>query len=191
MEYFMKRLHKTVNECKTFEILKLIYLFTLPFILSCSSQVTNDKNLINTTGAMLPNIGIGETVKVKLQFEQLDIKRGTIVAYKAINQTSNQEYNDLKRVIGIPGDQVSVLGLEVFINGKQLRQIKKDISPSLKVGNFPQYDFDVFEEENESSKYLVAYERDSFALIDSKKVEVLLGVDEYFVLGDNRCFSCD
>lgn len=83
-------------------------------------------------------------------------KRGDIVAFLP-NGNQNSHYY-LKRVIGLPGERIQIIGGYVYINGELLK---------------------------EDESY------DKIADAGIAAAEVVLGNDEYFVLGDNRNNSED
>jgi signal peptidase I len=83
-------------------------------------------------------------------------KRGDIVAFLP-NGNKNSHYY-LKRVVGLPGEHIQIIGGYIYINGELL-------------------------EEDE--------EYDKIADAGIAGNEIILGSDEYFVLGDNRNNSED
>ena len=110
--------------------------------------------------SMEPNFPNGEyllTDKVTYRFGEP--KRGDVIVFKA--PTGNgDEY--IKRIIGLPGETITVRNGKVYINGKELREIYiPDISPTYGSN---------FLEENEV---------------------FTVPAGNYFVLGDNRPHSSD
>jgi len=110
--------------------------------------------------SMMPNFPDGEyllTDKVTYRFNEP--KRGDVIVFEA--PTNNGE-EFIKRIIGLPGDKVSIKNGAVFINGKKL------IEPYLP-GNFY----------TSGGKFL------------KEGGEVLVPEGKFFVLGDNRPHSSD
>lgn len=111
--------------------------------------------------SMIPNFDDKEyilTDKVSYRFHPP--QRGDVIIFKA-PPDPDREY--IKRVIGLPGEKVKILGGKVYINGKELNEIyiPKDL-------------------------YYVA--GGSF-LREGSEIQVPEG--KYFVLGDNRSHSSD
>ena len=68
--------------------------------------------------SMEPVLSDGETVLVnKLSYIFGSVEPGDIVAIRAMGSDS---YYDIKRVIGVPGDKISVVGGKLFVNDKQV-----------------------------------------------------------------------
>lgn len=74
------------------------------------------------TGSMLPTIQLQDRLIVdKLLFKYRDIERGDIVAFRAPPKSG--EKDDLvKRVIGLPGEEIQVKDGQVLINGTALEE---------------------------------------------------------------------
>lgn len=110
--------------------------------------------------SMDPNFPDGEyllTDKVSYRFGEP--KRGDVIVFKA-PPTPDEEF--IKRIIGLPGDKVSVKNGKVYINEKLLEEQYLDPSLYTSAGNFPVEDG-----------------------------TITVPQDEYFVLGDNRDHSSD
>lgn len=107
--------------------------------------------------SMEPALYNGQEVLVnRLKFRLFSPKRGDIIVFLP-NGNQNSHYY-LKRVVGLPGERIQIIGGYVYINGEPL-------------------------EEDESY--------DKIADPGIAVNEILLGSDEYFVLGDNRNNSED
>jgi signal peptidase I len=110
--------------------------------------------------SMEPNFPDGEYLLTdKFTYRFGEPKRGDVVVFIAPGQNV-EEY--IKRIIGLPGDKVSIKENKVYVNGVQLEE--NYLSNSLKTGG------------------------GSFL---KEGQEVAIPQDNYFVLGDNRPFSSD
>ena len=99
---------------------------------------------------MLPSLCDGESVfVVRTRFKWNILRRGDVVAF----QQSGGIY--IKRVIGLPGEDIKIIGSNVYINGLPLTE---------------------------------AYTQGISGVQDN---EWFNGLDEYFLLGDNRGDSTD
>ena len=99
------------------------------------------------------------------------VERGDIVVVTM--EEEGQKTHWVKRVIGLPGDTVSCVNDVVYINGKVLDETKY-IDP-----DYRQSLVDKFGYFNKVPN------------ANNTNVEVKLGDDEYYVMGDNRPYSKD
>ncbi len=159
------------------------------------------------TGSMQNNIHIGDHLFVnKFIFgppthllnwllPQREIRRGDIIVFKFPN---DPKVNYVKRVIGLPGDEVRIEGRHVYINGKQLpeqhvivelQDSDHSFNPEIRVEPAPP-----------GAKYRVYYkERHGEAELDYETQSakyavhgpVIVPPESYFALGDNRDNSLD
>lgn len=107
--------------------------------------------------SMSPALSNGEEVLInRFVYKLFSPKRGDVIAFLPNGNTNSHYY--LKRVIGLPGEKIQIIGGYVYINGELL-------------------------EEDESY--------DKIADAGIAETEILLGSNEYFVLGDNRNISED
>jgi signal peptidase I len=90
-------------------------------------------------------------------------QRGDVVVFK---YPKNPDFKYIKRIIGLPGETIEIKNKEIFITNNQ-NTFKLD-----------------------ESAYLPALVFDAWERIDNMD-PVILGLDEYFVLGDNRNNSSD
>ena len=107
--------------------------------------------------SMSPALNNGEEVLInRFVYKIFSPKRGDVIAFLPNGNTNSHYY--LKRVIGLPGERVQIIGGYVYINGEPL------------------------------------VEDEAFDKIADPGIagtEILLGSDEYFVMGDNRNASED
>jgi len=123
------------------------------------------------SGSMEPTLQIGDRILVnKLSYHLHGVDRGNIVVFSRppTENCGGPEVNDLvKRVIGLPGDVVSLTDGYVYIDGKKLDESwlptsEQGITVAGPAGN----------SSNLARPYRVP-------------------ANDYFVMGDNRTDSCD
>lgn len=111
--------------------------------------------------SMDPTFANGEYVLtnlITLRFGTL--QRGNIVVFQA---PPDKEKDYIKRIIGMPGDKVRVLGGQVYLNGQKLDQ----------------------------SSFLSSSVRTNGGSFLGEGDEVVVPEGQYFTMGDNREFSSD
>lgn len=110
--------------------------------------------------SMEPNFVNEEYILVNRLTYRFNVpKRGDVVVFQAPN---TPKYDYIKRIIGLPGENVKIKNQKIYINGHQIEENYLDTSMQTYL---------------ESKK--------NFTL------EVDLNSNEYFVLGDNRNHSSD
>jgi len=123
------------------------------------------------SGSMEPTLQIGDRILVnKLSYHLHGIQRGDIVVFSRppAENCGGPEVNDLvKRVIGLPGDVLSLTGGYVYVDGKRLNE---SWLPKPEQGTTT--DGPVGNSSNLARPYKVP-------------------TNDYFVMGDNRTDSCD
>jgi signal peptidase I len=123
------------------------------------------------SGSMEPTLGIGDRILVnKLSYDLHGVDQGNIVVFSRppAENCGGPEVNDLvKRVIGLPGNVVSVSGGYVYIDGKRLNE-----------SYLPQ---------SEQGVTTAGPPGTPYSLVRPFKVPP----NDYFVMGDNRTDSCD
>jgi signal peptidase I len=152
-----------IDSVQTFLIAAAVFLFIYALLFR-PFEVKGD--------SMFPNFHDGEYVITNLiGFEDLKVyhatfgtlKLGDVIVFNAPPATQNTDKDYIKRIIGVPGDTVSVKDGNVYLNGKLL-----DESNYLK---------------SDVKTYGAAFLRDG----DTVKVPQ----GQYFVMGDNRMYSSD
>ena len=117
------------------------------------------------SGSMTPTLGIGDRILVqKAFFSWHDVREGNVVVFShpPLDDCPGPEKSDLvKRVIALPGQTIYSSGNSIYINGRLLAE------PYL-----PRYDLLVPPIASSQDPYRVP-------------------AGEFYVLGDNRAYSCD
>ena len=144
------------------------------------------------SGSMIPNLLIHDHILVKkfayglhFPFSNTWImrwslpQRGDIVVFK---YPENPDVYYIKRLIGLPGDQVEVKNGRITVNGRPF-ELKSQIDPEL--GK----DFFYFTESNGIKEYTVRFMSDQVSEILPEVFKVPEG--QFFFMGDNRDQSSD
>ena len=72
------------------------------------------------SGSMIPTLQINDRVLVnKFIYRFSEPERGDIVVFKSVD---NSEQDLIKRVVGLPGDEISVRRGKLFVNGEPQRE---------------------------------------------------------------------
>lgn len=145
------------------------------------------------SGSMLPNLQIHDHVLVKkfsygikVPFSDAWVfrwgmpQRGEITVFKYPKQPG---VYFIKRVIGLPGDEIFFKEGILSLNGESWKQIPIDVPPGA------DENFDYFEELSGLGKHIVRYRKGH--LRSDEEFTVKLLENEYFVMGDNRDESMD
>lgn len=145
----MTKKQKTILEYGIYLVILIAVFFLVPrFVLE---KISVDGYSMEDT---LQNEEYVLIEKVSRYFTDPD--RFDIVVFQKYNGTKNKTY--IKRVIGLPGESVQIIGSTIYINGKPI-------------------------EEN--------YGKDPITDAGIAGDGIILGKDEFFVLGDNRAVSID
>ncbi len=150
------------------------------------------------SGSMLPTIQLGDFVLVNkftygLRLPLIGTKilalgepeRGDVVVFK---NPVNPQTNFIKTVVGLPGDKISYVNKQLFVNGEPVPQtlLKESIEPVNAGLGSPV----VLSYSSEIGSHLhTIYNSPSVALADFQNLVVPAG--EYFMMGDNRDDSDD
>ncbi|MGP0030066.1 MAG: signal peptidase I [Acidimicrobiales bacterium] len=124
------------------------------------------------SGSMEPTLQIGDRILVsKLSYDFHSVHRGDIVVFDRppTENCGGPEVNDLvKRVIGLPGETISLHDGYVYIDGKRLDETWLPAS-------------------EQGKTYPVGPQGVPYNLTGPYKIPA----DHYFMMGDNRTDSCD
>ena len=110
--------------------------------------------------SMFPNFHDGEYLLTnKFSYRLGEPKRGDVIVFKA---PKNEEYDYIKRIVGAPGDKLTIKGGHIYLNGQLLEESYLPTDFTTSGGSFLR-------------------EGDEF----------IIPTGEYLVLGDNRSHSSD
>lgn len=167
----MKLKQKIIN---TFAILLTItfFLFVLLFKAHSIPAESMSPNIPEGSHVIVTKWGFGEFVK--LGMPKAKIKRGNVYVFKLPNSDTLL----IKRVIGLPGDEIVIENDKVFVNGKRLKT--EPVSTSNNIS--------IMLETVEEKSYLIKKNQQS-PYLHSNQTKV--GEKQYYVLGDNRDASAD
>jgi len=133
-----------------------VYLAVIIFVLFFTPKYVMEKVLVDGS-SMENSLYDGETVlieKVSRYFKGPE--RFDVVVFTRNHGTYTKTY--IKRIIGLPGETVQIIGNRILINGEEVTE---------------------------------DYGKNPMDTAGIAEAPVLLGEDEYFVLGDNRRVSID
>ena len=143
------------------------------------------------SGSMLPTLKVGDFILVnkfsyglrlpvlnKKVIPVSDPERGDVIVFRYPDQPS---IDYIKRVIGIPGDEVAYYNKVLYINGKPAKQQPEgDVMIDF-------YQYRQFDEEYENIKHKIYVNR----MVPAADFVITVPEKKYFVMGDNRDNSRD
>lgn len=163
------------------------------------------------SGSMIPTLLIGDHIFVnkfayglKIPFSDLVTnepvfivkregpQRGDIVVFKF---PKDESFYYIKRVIGVPGDQVEIKEKALLINGAP---VARDLAPpdtakavfsDLEDPKYSPNDLELFNEHLNKTDHLMLLAKSNY--MDENFGPVTVPPESYFVMGDNRDFSND
>jgi signal peptidase I len=142
-----------------------------PFALLLTLRIFVEQTFYIPSGSMEPTLKVGDRIAVsKISYDFQNVETGDIVVFSRppAEDCGGPSANDLvKRVIGLPGQTVSLQHAHVYIDG---RQLKEPWLPTSEQGTT--YPGPVGTPYNLAKPYVVPK-------------------NDYYVMGDNRLGSCD
>ena len=112
-------------------------------------------------------------------------KQGDLVVFKT---PADNRTDYIKRLIGLPGDEIQFINGEIFINGNKILRKEIKISNPIKCGNFTINTNNFIETLPNGVKHYTSYIKQG-SLQNTQKYKVPSG--HYFLMGDNRDCSKD
>lgn len=179
--------------------------FALPIVMILTVRWAGLEPFVIPSGSMIPSLLIHDHILVK-KFE-FGLKwpftkswimmwkrpeRGQIVVFR---YPENDQVFYVKRLVGLPGDEITVSGRSVWINGQH---VEKKPTSSLQDFSTDDHtsadeDYDYFLESLGSHEHLVRFQKNAFSNVENDSFKKTYRVPEgnYFMMGDNRDESSD
>jgi signal peptidase I len=140
-----------------------------------------------SAASMYPTIGIDDRILVdRTAYRRTDPQHGDIVVFHP--PTGDWRSNNIKRVIALGGDTVSMQNGQLYVNGQPLpHPPDSPESPGRTAGQTPQGN--IYREHNGSAQYEIFLAANLQSVLDF--AEITVPEHHCFVLGDNRSQSRD
>tara|TARA_B100001121_G_C18665795_1_gene611245 strand:+ start:925 stop:1665 length:741 start_codon:yes stop_codon:yes gene_type:complete len=119
------------------------------------------------------------------RFFSINPKQGDLVVFKT---PADNRTDYIKRLIGLPGDEIQFINGDIFINGKKIIRQLTNIAEPIRCGTFILKTQTFIETLPNGVKHFASYRKDG-TLLNTKKYKV--PENHYFLMGDNRDCSKD
>ena len=140
------------------------------------------------TRSMSPNFLAGDRILVnKRPLRDGFPQRGDVVVFRTPPSEPGRTW--IKRVIGVPGDQIVIKGRDIEVNGKELERERVPIESTTQIRK--QVQGNVHYESHAGRRYRVAFSEDPIDNSALEETNVTVPQRSVFVLGDNRDLSRD
>jgi signal peptidase I len=155
------------------------------------------------SGSMIPTLAIGDQIWVnkfvyglRVPFTTTRIidfatpKRGDVIVF-VCPEPPHEDY--IKRVVGLPGDEVAVRGGEVFINGQavQRRSLGEEQYWDRDPSGWQKFSASAYQETLGAHSFTVLHESSPELLYYHDARPYVVPPDNVFMMGDNRDHSHD
>lgn len=140
-----------------------------------------------TAASMYPTIGVNDRILVdRTAYRRTNPQRGDIVVFHP--PADDWRHNYIKRVVALGGDTVSMKDGTLYVNGQPLSRVQTSSdSPGRTAAQTPQGI--IYQEHNGSAHYEIFLAANPQGVLDL--AEITIPEHHCFVIGDNRCESCD
>lgn len=141
-------------------------------------------------GSMIPAIAPGEKVMVDLRaYDDAKPARGDVVVFRF---PKDESISYVKRVVGLPGDEVEFREKVLYLNGKEVKVRRLEPAPAftdLLETSDDVHTLTPFEEDLDGHQHVVFYNMTT--LMNSDYASRRIPEGQYLMLGDNRDKSSD